>query len=280
MAGTCFLTGEQFRGLIALTSSSYEPVPMHSTLLSISAATFAVVWNTLFAKYLPYVEGIIIIPYIMGFIAFLSVLIVMGPKSDAVEVFLEFKDPSGWGNTTVAAMVGMLGPILTMGSGDATTHLAEEVKDASQSGPKALIIGFLTNASGAASMTIVLFLRQGNDYATLIGTPYGQPWIQTLVDATGSERIAAAMVGLVCVLLQAGCVNQTTTTSRQTFAFARDGGLPFPRVLSSVRPDQYFEIFLLIVLSGQERNPSVCGHHHLVLHSTPELHSSLFVDCF
>ncbi|EUC26689.1 hypothetical protein COCCADRAFT_113639 [Bipolaris zeicola 26-R-13] len=201
MAGTCFLTGEQIRGLIALISSSYKPAPMHSTLLCISVATFAIIWNTLLAKYLPYGEGLMIIPYMMVFVAFLSVLIVMGPKSDATEIFLEFKDPSGWGNTAVATMVGMIAPILTMGSGDATTHLAEEVKNASQSNPKATIIGFLTNSLGALSMSIVLFLRQGNDYAALIGTPYGQPWIQTLVDATGSEPIAAAMLGLVCVLL-------------------------------------------------------------------------------
>lgn len=225
-----------------MISSSYKPAPMHSTLLCISVATFAIIWNTLLAKYLPYGEGLMIIPYMMGFVAFLSVLIVMGPKSDATEIFLEFKDPSGWGNTAVATMVGMIAPILTMGSGDATTHLAEEVKNASQSNPKATIIGFLTNSLGALSMSIVLFLRQGNDYAALIGTPYGQPWIQTLVDATGSEPIAAAMLGLVCVLLLAGCVNQTTTTSRQTFAFARDRGLPFSRVLSYVRPNQYSEI--------------------------------------
>ncbi|KAJ5052561.1 amino acid/polyamine transporter I [Bipolaris maydis] len=235
MAGTSFLTGEQIRGLIALTSPSYKPVPMHSTLLSIAIVTFSATWNTLFAKKLPHIEGFLLFLYIIGFIAFMSVLIVMGPESDPEEVFFEFKNPSGWENKILSVIAGIIGPISTMGSGDAATHLAEEVINASKAQPNAMIISYLISGLTALSMTIVMYLRQGNDYTALIDTPYGQPWIQMVVDATGSKKIAAAMVGLVCVLLQAGCINQTTTTSRQTFAFARDGGLPFSDLLSSVR---------------------------------------------
>ncbi|KAJ6192097.1 amino acid/polyamine transporter I, partial [Bipolaris maydis] len=236
MAGTSFLTGEQIRGLIALTSPSYKPAPMHSTLLSIAVVTFSAIWNTLFAKKLPHIEGFLLFLYIIGFIAFMSVLIVMGPESDPEEVFFEFKNPSGWENKILSVIAGIIGPISAMGSGDAATHLAEEVINSSEAQPKGIIISYLIGSLTALSMAIVMFLRQGNDYTALIDTPYGQPWIQVLVDATGSKKIAAAMVGLVCVLLQAGCINQTTTTSRQTFAFARDGGLPFSALLSSVRP--------------------------------------------
>ena len=47
-------------------------------------------------------------------------------------------------------------------------------------------------------------------------------------------RASTALTALIFVLLMFGIINQVTTTSRQLWSFARDGGLPWSPWLSRV----------------------------------------------
>ena len=74
------------------------------------------------------------------------------------------------------------------------------------------------------------------DVNTAIASPTGQPYVEILLNATQSKRATLALTSIIFVLLVACAVNNVTTSSRQLWSFARDGGLPFSSWLAYVRP--------------------------------------------
>jgi choline transport protein len=237
MAGTAFAVADQLTALIALNQPSYVIQGWHSTLLSIGITTFSILCNTVLVRKLPLLEGIGLVLHVFGFFAFVVVLWVLGPRSDTTTTWTKFEDPSGWGNTGLATLVGILGPILTLGDPDLAIHLAEEVKDAAWVSPRAMVSTAAVNYSLAFVMTVTVFSTMGTytDLTTLLDTPLGQPWIQILLNATGSMVGTNILVVLVCLLLMFSAVNQVTASSRQLWSFARDQGLPFSAWLAYVR---------------------------------------------
>jgi len=77
---------------------------------------------------------------------------------------------------------------------------------------------------------------KGGTVDDLLGSAYGQPYIQIFMNATQSKAGTNALTALITILMIFGVINQVTTTSRQLFAFARDGGLPFSSFLCRVKP--------------------------------------------
>ncbi|KAH8636257.1 amino acid transporter [Alternaria alternata] len=234
MASTAFAVTQQIQGLIALNMPSYVSHGWHGTLFSIAITICSIVFNTILVKKLPLMEGIALVLHIFGFFAFLVVLWVMGPRSDTKKTWTQFEDPSGWGNTGLATIVGILGPILTLGGADLAVHLAEEVKDAAWVSPRAMVATSVVNYSLAFIMTVTVFSTLGDDITVLLSTPLGQPWIQILLNATESLVATNIMTVVVCLLLLFCSVNQVTAASRQLWSFARDQGLPCSAWLSYV----------------------------------------------
>ncbi|KAF3037433.1 hypothetical protein E8E11_003723 [Didymella keratinophila] len=130
MAGTAFAVANQLTALIALNKPNYVIQGWHSTLLAIGVTTVAILCNTVLVRKLPLLEGFGLVLHVFGFFAFVVILWVMGPRADTVTTWTKFEDPSGWGNTGLATLVGLLGPKLTLGDPDLAIHFAEEVKDA------------------------------------------------------------------------------------------------------------------------------------------------------
>ncbi|KAH7067154.1 GABA-specific permease [Paraphoma chrysanthemicola] len=236
MATTALATTQQLQGLIALNSQTYVIHGWHSTLFSIGITIFAILWNTVFITKLPLLEGVGLVLHGMGFFAFVGVLWAMGPRSSASSVWTQFEDNSGWGNKGLAALVGILGPVVTLIGSDSSCHLSEEVRDAAWVLPRAMIATACANYALGFIMTVTIMSTLGNDVAGLLATPVGQPWIQAVLNATGSKGGTSVMVSVLCVLLLCCAINQMTTTSRQLFAFARDKGVPFSEFLARVRP--------------------------------------------
>jgi choline transport protein len=234
MTGTAFAVAQQFEGLIALNMPSYVIKGWHGTLLSIAVTLCSILWNTILVRRLPLLEGIGLVFHFFGFIAFLVVLWVMGPRGDTKAVWTQFEDPSGWGSSGLATLVGIFAPILTLGGADLAVHLAEEVKDAAYTAPRAMVATAAVNYSLAFIMTVTVFSTLGDDPMALLATPIGQPWIQSVLNATESKAATNVMVSVVCLLLLFCTVNQVTCSSRQLWSFARDKGLPCSEWLAHV----------------------------------------------
>ena len=69
MASVCFMMGGVIQGLVTLNNESYESKPWHATLIAIALVAFAIVFNTVLAVRLPFIEGIVLIPPITGLFA-------------------------------------------------------------------------------------------------------------------------------------------------------------------------------------------------------------------
>ena len=172
---------------------------------------------------------------ILTFISIFTVLLAMGPRSSAKYVFTHFEDNAGWGSIGTACFVGVNAPVITLIGSDSAVHLAEELKDASRRLPKAMLgtagvnylLGFLI---------LVAFIAVVGDVESVFETATGQPWIQVLWNASRSRVATLILVALTVFFFIFAAINTNTTSSRQLYAFARDGGLPCSRWISYVRP--------------------------------------------
>ena len=119
-----FLAGTQIQGLLVLNYPNYVFQQWHGTLLVIAVTSFAIIFNTVAAKRLPMVEGVVLIFHIMGFVAILIILWVLAPRNDPTTVFTEFLNGGGWPTTGLACMVGILSPVFTI-LGECSTSCSE-----------------------------------------------------------------------------------------------------------------------------------------------------------
>ena len=93
----------------------------------------------------------------------------------------------------------------------------------------------LTNYILGFIMLVTLVYSAGN-VNKAIESPTEQPYVEILYNATQSKRATLALVSIIFVLLVACAVNNITSSSRQLWSFARDGGLPFSSWLAYIRP--------------------------------------------
>lgn len=122
IASIAFLAGGQIQGLVILNNGSYVPERWHGTLLVIAVATFAIMFNTLLARKLPLIEGIVLVLHIFGFFAVFITMWVLGPRSPSKEVFGGFQDNAGWGSVGLSVLVGQLAPIFALLGADAVSQ--------------------------------------------------------------------------------------------------------------------------------------------------------------
>jgi choline transport protein len=128
-----------------IRSPDYVIKGWHGALLTIAYVSSAIIFNTSAIGKMPILEGIAVVLHIFGFLAFLVVFWVMGPRAPAEETFTTFADDNGWGSLGLATMIGMVGPATTYLGSDSAVHLAEELKDASYVLPRAMFTAAVIN---------------------------------------------------------------------------------------------------------------------------------------
>ena len=190
-----------------------------------------------------------------GFFAFLIVLWVMAPQSDA-SILSTFNN-NGWGSPGLACLVGISAPVVsTIGAvscgrmfsfdqrsalltvrllQDSQCHLSEELKNASKILPISMLATALTNYILGFIMLVTLVFCIG-DLDAALESATQQPYVEILLNATQSKAATLTLTSIIFVLLVACAVNNVTSSSRQLWSFARDGGLPFSNWLAYVRP--------------------------------------------
>jgi choline transport protein len=238
MVLVAYAAAQQFEALIVLANPSFVIKGWHGALLTIAVSLFAILFNTLLVRKLPLMEGIVIILHVFGFFAVTIVLWVLAPRSNAKVVLTHFEDNAGWGNVGLACLIGILGPVITLIGSDSSCHLSEELKDAAWILPRAMVATAVCNYILGFVMTVTFMFTIGNVDEAL-ATPTLQPYVAVLQNATRSRGATITLTVVVAIMMVFCAVNQVTTSSRQLFAFARDGGLPFSKFLSHVRAQKY-----------------------------------------
>lgn len=230
-----FLAGTIIQGLIILNDPTYVFERWHGTMLVIAITSFAILFNTFLAKKLPMVEGLILIIHIVGLFAIVIPLWVLAPRNTATAVFTEFTNAGGWNSKGTSVMVGLSTSIVSMLGFDCGVHMSEEIKDASETLPRAITWAVILNAVLGFIMVLTLCFCLG-DVNAIMETDTLFPFIQIFYNTTKSYGATDVMVTILIVTLTSSAISEVATASRQLWSFARDNGLPFSSVLSYVTP--------------------------------------------
>ena len=233
IVATAFLAGTVIQGLLILNVESYVYHAWHGTLLVYAVTVFAIIFNVFLAKRLPFVEGVLLVIYIVGFFAIIIPLWVLAPRTDAHTVFTKFNNSGGWNSEGTAVLIGLSGLITTMAGYDCVCHMAEEIKDSSLTLPQAIISGVCVNGVMGFIMVVTICFTLGN-VDSLLSTDTHYPFIQLFFNTTKSYAATNTMTAIIIIVFTSAVISEIATASRQLWSFARDGGFPFSPFIAKV----------------------------------------------
>jgi len=136
-----------------------------------------------------------------------------------------FTNFNGWPDG-YAFILSFLAPLWTICSFDSSVHISEEASNAANAVPWAIV-----NAIGIAgvlgwAINVALAFCMGTDIESIMNSPIGQPMAQIFFNSFGQKGTLALWSVVVTVQYMMGS-SMLLAASRQSFAFARDGALPF-----------------------------------------------------
>ncbi|KAL8683006.1 MAG: hypothetical protein Q9186_001001 [Xanthomendoza sp. 1 TL-2023] len=249
IVGLSFVAGTIVQGLITLNNPSYEPQQWHGTLLVIAAVAIAIGMNIFLSKSLPIAEVPILILHVVGLFAIIIPLLAMAPKNDARTALLTVTNSGGWQTTGTSFMVGLLTMLSSMMGFDCAVHMSEEVKNASEVLPKAILMGVGVNAI-LGYLCVFTLCFTITDIPRLLDSKTGFPFLELFISVTKSNAGTAVMTAIIIITLIMAVVSEVATASRQIWAFSRDDGLPFSKFLRRVRPEWNLPLNALWVSFG------------------------------
>lgn len=185
---------------------------------------------------LPYVNRTAFIWSIGGFVVIcITVLACSSPNYASADfVFTNFINETGWPDG-IAWLLGLLQGGFGITGYDAVAHMIEEIPNASVEGPKIMIYCVCIGTFTGFIFLMVLLFVSGGDTEAIISSTAG-PLLHILNTATKSRAgaVCLLMFPLICILFAEIAI--MTTSSRMTYAFARDGGLPWSKFFAKVHP--------------------------------------------
>lgn len=172
----------------------------------------------------------------------LAILISIGVKSElsfqpASFVFGQWINNTQWSDG-VAWFIGLVQSAYGLTAFDAVIHLIEEIPSPQKNGPRVLWLSIISGAvSGGIFMIVCLFSIQNLE--KVLDPASGLPFVELVRQTVGPQGTMVLFSIFVCNMLGQG-ISMTTTASRLTWGFARDGGLPFSDYLTHV--DTYWKL--------------------------------------
>jgi hypothetical protein len=93
-------------------------------LLVIGLAFFAIIFNTILAKKLPLIKGLLVFLHILGVVIVIPSW-VLAPLRDAHSVFVDFTNNGGWSTNGLSMIIGMLPVALSLLGLDCSVHMGK-----------------------------------------------------------------------------------------------------------------------------------------------------------
>ncbi|KAK4904848.1 hypothetical protein LTR49_025778 [Elasticomyces elasticus] len=228
-----YIFAQQIVALISVCQPSYASEGWQVALITIASVVAAITLSVYVMQRLTLAEGLAVVAHCFGFVAFLAILWVMGPKTSPKEAWTHFEDDNGWGSTGAATLVGIIGPVASFIGGDSAVHLAEELQDASYVLPRAMVTGCAINYI-LGLVGLISFLSNLGPIDESLYVYGGQPWVAVIYRITGSKAATIIMILVIAVCFFCLQMNCVMTSSRQLWAFARDKGMLPPLHVQAV----------------------------------------------
>lgn len=132
---------------------------------------------------------------------------------------------NGWTNG-YAFILSFLAPLWTICSFDSSVHISEEASNAAVAVPWAIVYAIGIAGVLGWAINVALAFCMGTDLDAIMGSSVGQPMAQIFFNSFGQKGTLAIWAFVVLVQYMMGS-SMVLAASRQSFAFARDGALPF-----------------------------------------------------
>lgn len=228
------LASQLIAGVISLFHPDFVIKPWQQYLIYLAWTVIAFIVNAFLNRILPYLNRGAFIWSIGGFaIICITVLACASPDFASAEfVFTEFVNTTGWPDG-ISWLLGLLQGGFGITGYDAVAHMIEEIPNASVQGPKIMIYCVCIGTCTGFLFLMVLLFVSGGDANSIIESASG-PLVYILNKATGSRAgaVCLLMFPLICILFAEIAI--MTTSSRMSYAFARDGGLPASKIFKKV----------------------------------------------
>lgn len=250
LTATGGLLGSQLiLGVVSLYNPDFEAQRWQQFLLYIGYTVVALFINVFTSRALPIINQAAFYWSVLGFVVIsITVLATGSPNYQSAEfVYGGFINDVGWPDG-FSWLLGLLQGALALTGFDATAHMIEEIPEPHLKGPKILIYCILIGMfTGWVFLSCLMFVLTNIDDVN--NSPVG-PLLVILYEATNNKA------GATCLLIfPLGCLLFATTgimstSSRMTYAFARDRGLPFSRIFAKVNRKFDAPINALLLTTG------------------------------
>ncbi|KAA6408204.1 MAG: amino acid transporter [Lasallia pustulata] len=239
-----FLVGTLIQGILVVNDPTYSPTNWQGTLFVFAIVVLIYFLNVWGANAMPMINNIFLIVHIFGFLAIVVTLWVLSPRNTGHVVFTQFVNGGGWSSMGLALMVGQISAIYACICSDSAAHISEEVRDAAFTVPRTMFWSYILNgALGVVMLTTYLFCI--TDLDTALNDPSGYPVLWVFHNTT-SLAGANVLSFITLLMVFAGTVSFNISTSRQTWSFARDNGLPFSKFLAHVDPKRQLPVRAIV----------------------------------
>lgn len=232
-------TGDEF------TPSKVQTVGLFASLLILHGAI-----NSLNTRLLARItRSFVFINLFTTFAVILAFLTSGKPHHDLEYIFTTVVNNTGWNNTGLAFMFGLLSAEWTLTDYDATAHICEEVKRPAVVVPFAIITAIGTTAVLGFVFNIILVMYSG-DLSKLPGK--SGLAVATIMSNNLDASVFYFLWSLVCLnaFFQVNVALQSC--SRTLYAFSRDGGIPdrgwFGKLTSYKTPVNAVWIIVLVAI--------------------------------
>ncbi|OKP13509.1 Choline transport protein [Penicillium subrubescens] len=230
----CYLVAAQIQGMVLLNDSDYIPKQWHGTLIMWAIILGSGLVNIYGIKIMPALQMMGGILHITLFIALVVPIILLSRRSTSEFVFTELLTADGgWESPGIAWCLGMLTVTYCFLGFDGAIHMSEEVRNPAVVIPRVLVQTIAINGVLAFVFLLVILFCIGSVKEAL-SPAYMFPIIGIFKQSTNSVGAATAMQTAITGIGMVSNVGVVASVSRLTWAFARDGGLPFSSYFSHV----------------------------------------------
>ena len=167
---------------------------------------------------------------IVGLVITLGIVLFFRKQTQPLAVLLDSHGTSGWGPAT-AWMLGVGNSMYAFTSTDAAIHIAEEMTQPERRLPQVVNMTLAIGIATSLPLMLVMMLSMTDARAVIQST---LPYSELFQQITGSRPLTMFIMCWITLILYSALVGQWVTCGRLIWAFARDGGVPFPKFFAHV----------------------------------------------